>query len=322
MTRLTLRTYDLPETFGVVATDIRADTDDGFRRLVARFVSLYAQALLNPHWGELVEVRPGRRLRIRMNFQGLNRDEAAAVWRPFLNWVSSDPDLKMTPPTIVAGPGRLRWDGAALDAVAPGTVLRDDRPGAPANNVFWSANLAEAGHVIHGFDSLWLPAALLDPPRQPELVDALVAASRLWTVELHFQKGLAGAPPDVIAASADTPLHPAASRAFALAIIAGEGPPAFPDLPGRMPDVVKARRDADRIARAKAELAPVAPEGGAYLAEGNYHEAEWQRSFWGAKYERLREVKRRYDPADLFFVRHGVGSEGWSEDGFTPIGAP
>jgi hypothetical protein len=28
-------------------------------------------------------------------------------------------------------------------------------------------------------------------------------------------------------------------------------------------------------------------------------------------------VKRRYEPQGLFFVHHGVGSEGWSEDGFT-----
>jgi len=28
-------------------------------------------------------------------------------------------------------------------------------------------------------------------------------------------------------------------------------------------------------------------------------------------------VKAKYDPEGLFFVHHGVGSEGWSEDGFT-----
>jgi hypothetical protein len=30
----------------------------------------------------------------------------------------------------------------------------------------------------------------------------------------------------------------------------------------------------------------------------------------------LLEVKRRYDPDGLFFVHHGVGTEGWSADGF------
>jgi hypothetical protein len=32
----------------------------------------------------------------------------------------------------------------------------------------------------------------------------------------------------------------------------------------------------------------------------------------------LAAVKQRYDPAGLFTVHHGVGSEGWSEDGFVP----
>jgi hypothetical protein len=30
----------------------------------------------------------------------------------------------------------------------------------------------------------------------------------------------------------------------------------------------------------------------------------------------LLAVKTRYDPQGLFFVHHGVGSEGWSESGF------
>jgi hypothetical protein len=30
-------------------------------------------------------------------------------------------------------------------------------------------------------------------------------------------------------------------------------------------------------------------------------------------------AKAAYDPAGLFVVHHGVGSEAWSADGFTPI---
>jgi hypothetical protein len=32
-------------------------------------------------------------------------------------------------------------------------------------------------------------------------------------------------------------------------------------------------------------------------------------------------VKERYDPGGLFFVRHGVGSERWSDDGFAQSSA-
>jgi hypothetical protein len=103
-------------------------------------------------------------------------------------------DLTATEPTVFAGAGRYRWDGAMLQEYVPDAIRHDDRAGAPAANFFWAANLAEAGHVIHDFESLWLLADLLRPERQSALADALVAASRHWTVEMQFQKGLAGAP--------------------------------------------------------------------------------------------------------------------------------
>jgi Berberine and berberine like len=34
-------------------------------------------------------------------------------------------------------------------------------------------------------------------------------------------------------------------------------------------------------------------------------------------FPRLLRIKRRYDPDGLFTVHHGVGSEGWSDDGFS-----
>ena len=61
----------------------------------------------------------------------------------------------------------------------------------------------------------------------------------------------------------------------------------------------------------------MAPRAGAYVSESDYFQADWQAAFWGANYPRLAQVKRKYDPDGLFFVRHGVGSEGWSDDGFT-----
>lgn len=107
-------------------------------------------------------------------------------------------------------------------------------------------------------------------------------------------------------------------NAFALAIIAGEAPPARAGVPGHEPDLPRARVDAAAIARAMSELRRVAG-GASYLAESDFFERNWQRSFWGHHYERLLAIKRRYDPDGLFFVHHGVGSEAWSADGFTRI---
>jgi len=319
VTKLTLKTWDLPASFGVVATVIEATSGDAYRRLLHKFMAFYAERLANPHWGEIAKMLPGERLQIDMNFQGLTKDEAFDLWSPFFNWVASDAELTARPPTILAGRGRSRWDPAALDRIAPGAVLYDDRPGAPHTNFFWRGNLAEAGHVIHGFNSLWLPANLLEAANQASLVEALVAASREWAIEIHFQKGLAGAPAQVIAAVEDTPMNPRATKAFALAIIASEGPPAYPGLPNHAPDLAAARRAAAQIEKATAALRVVSPHPGAYVAESSYFQEDWQAAYWGDNYARLLRIKERVDPDGLFFSRHGVGSEMWSEDGFTRL---
>jgi len=67
------------------------------------------------------------------------------------------------------------------------------------------------------------------------------------------------------------------------------------------------------------EMRKPAPYAGSYVAESDFFEANWQQDHWGPNYPRLLSVKRRYDPAGLFFTHHGVGSEGWSVDGFTKL---
>jgi FAD/FMN-containing dehydrogenase len=84
------------------------------------------------------------------------------------------------------------------------------------------------------------------------------------------------------------------------------------------PDLAAARAAAARIERAMQELLRVAPGAGSYVAESDYLEPQWQTSFWGSNYGKLAAVKRACDPEGLFWVHHGVGSEAWSDDGFTP----
>jgi FAD/FMN-containing dehydrogenase len=321
VTRVTLRTHDLPERFGIVGTTIHAASDDAMRRLIGRFLEFYAASLMNPHWGEIVAIRPGRRLDINMEWQGLDDQQAEAVWQPLLRWVTEAGDdfEFLTPPLIRSGPARHRWDPAFLKAHVSGAIRTDDRPGASEDNIYWSANVSEAGHFIHGFESVWLPASLLQADRREHLADALFAAGKLASVELHFQKGLAGASPDVLAAVADTATNPAVLDAFVLAIIASEGPPAYPGLPGYAPDIPAARHDAAQVAKAMVALRSVVPDPGSYVAESSFFERDWQRCYWGGNYPRLLEVKQKYDPAGLFFVHHGVGSEAWTPDGFTRL---
>jgi hypothetical protein len=155
------------------------------------------------------------------------------------------------------------------------------------------------------------PAA--EPCRRP------FAATRHWTVSLHVNKGLAGAPAEVIDAARQTATNPVVLDAFALAISGAEGPPAYPGIAGREPDLAAARRDASAIEKARNEVRKLIPAVGSYLAESDFFDERWREAFWGSNYIKLLAVKDRYDPDGLFFVHHGVGSERWSDDGFTRL---
>ena len=321
VTRLTLRVHPLPESFGAVNMTIKAASAPAFRRLVALIVDFYADSLMNPHWGEQIRFLPGNILRLSMVFQGLTRGQAKAVWQPFLDAVDAAPgdfSIEFSPLKIVSTSARDFWSPTLIKKVL-GFISTDDRPGAPEGNVFWPGDQGQSGQVLHGYQSAWLPAALLQGSRRQAMGDALFAASRHWTVSLHVNKGLAGAPPAAIAAARDTAMNPAVLDAFALVICAAGGPPAYPGVAGHEADAATARQRAQAIVRAMDPLHKLVPNAGSYLSESDYFAADWQQSFWGTNYPRLLAVKNRYDPDGLFFVHHGVGSERWSADGFTRI---
>ena len=318
VTRMTLRTFELPEFFGMAAGTIEADSDTAYRALIAAAMDFYRRALFNPHWGEHMKFQGGNALEVMMLFQGLSQQEAEQAWAPFLDWVHARKDCRITKPfRIAAAPARHFWDADFYRQYAPSAIVPDDRPGAPRSHYVWAGDREQAGWFIHAYQSAWLPASLLQPGQQPKLADALFAASQQWDFQLHFNKGLAGAPSERIVAARDTATHPQMLDAFALALIGSAGAPAFPGMPGIKTGLSKARREAAAVDAAMAALRAVAPGAGSYVSESDYFLRDWQRGFWGDNYARLAAAKRKYDPDGLFFVHHGVGSEDWSADGFT-----
>ncbi|HWF76362.1 MAG TPA: FAD-binding protein [Caulobacteraceae bacterium] len=314
VTRLTLATHPLPENFGVINLTIHAKSDAAFRRLLARFVELARAGLINPHFGEQVRATTDNRLGISMVFQGLPQAEARAAFQPLVDFANASPaDYEGQNQFIAAAlPARKFWDASFMKQV-PGAIRPDTRPEAAPNDFWWGGDGDQVGVFWHAYTSTWLPASLLEPANQAKLVDAWFNASRHWSVSFHFNKGLAGAPPEAIAASRDTATNPDALSAFALAIIADGGPSLFA---GATVDP-NAHVRANRVHAAMKALKACAPQAGSYVNETDYFQDDWQRAFWGPNYPRLLRVKRRYDPAGLFTVHHGVGSEAWSADGFT-----
>jgi FAD/FMN-containing dehydrogenase len=322
VTKLTLRTRELPDVFGGVSLKIKAASDTAYRRLVGYVVGFYADSLFNRHWGESVSFGADNTIAVTMVFQGLDQSQTESIWRPFMDWVTASPDdfTATIPLVIKAGAAYNWWNAEYLrNNSLHGQACFDQRPGAPANNVWFAEQNTELGAFWHGFKSLWLPASLLQEDHRSRFTEALFAATRHWTVSLHFNKGLAGAAAEDVAAARDTAMNPAVLTAFALAIIGAGNAPAYRCLLTGPPDLAAARKHAAAIAAAADQLRKVVPDAGSYVSESDFFERNWQAAFWGANYARLREVKRTYDPDGLFFVHHGVDSEGWSADGFTRL---
>lgn len=317
ITRLTLRTHELPQFFGAVNATIKATSDAAYRKLLGYCLEFCRKNLLNPHWGEKIHFHSPDVLRVDLLFQGLDKAAAEAVWKPFFDFVHASPgDFAITEaPRVLAFPARVMWNPEVMGKM-PGLVVHDSRAGAPADNFVWAGDAEQSGQYITSYASAWLSKELLQPNRQEALVDAVFTFTRHYGFSMHFNKGLAGAPPDVLAAARDTATHPQVLDAFALAITGDSSPPAFSGIPGHEPDIKAARGDATACAKAMQALYRAAPGAGSYVSESDYFLKDWQRAFWGPNYTRLLAVKRRYDPDGLFTVHHGVGSEEWSADGF------
>jgi hypothetical protein len=319
---LTVQTHTLPPYLGSAEGTIQAHSEAALGRLIERFLDFYAAQLFNPHWGEQVVINPDNTLRISMTCQGLDRAQPASIWAPFFSWVKADRELTIkTDLGAGSGPAQHWWDPVYRKSRGSTSMISDPRPGVPEFHAWWNGDQDQVGAVLYGYESLWLPSRLLQKDQRNRLARALFAASRLQTVELHFNKGLAGAPAEAVAAAKNTATNPSVLDAFALAIIADGGPPAFAGLPHSSLDVAGGREKAKAIARAMSELRSLAPDAGAYVSESNYFDPVWQKSFWGANYPRLRAAKAKYDPQGLFCVHHGVGSDEWSADGFTRVRA-
>jgi FAD/FMN-containing dehydrogenase len=318
--RVSLRVHELPEFFGAALFQVRASSDAAFRSLVRQFVGFYRDQLFNDHWGETVSVSPRNVLSISMVSHGLSTDEAKKAWRPFLDWVDRSRGDFTIPekPTIASVPARKWWDVEWWRENHLDVFVSDSRPGANSQNVWWSGDGGQVAWTIYGFESLWLPQSLLRDDAQERLTSALFAGSRDHSIQLHFNKGLAGAPREAMDLARSTAMHPSVLNAFALAIVADAGG-GYPGINGHEPDVAAARMGREQVRQCMQELRAVAPAGGAYVSESNFFERDWQHSYWGNNYDRLAQIKKKYDPSGLFFVHNGVGSEAWTEDGFTKI---
>ncbi len=191
VTRLTLRTRPLPIFFGGALLTIKANSDAAFRRLISRFVGFYRESLFSPHWGESVALGPDNTLAVTMVCQGLDKVQAAAVWRPFLDWVAQSSEDLVIPraPLIGAIPARGWWDAAFREKYLPNTVHRDPRVGAPAAHFWWAGNQNEVGIFWHGYEFDLAPRRIIGAEPSAAPGRGAVRRQPPLACSLAFQQG-------------------------------------------------------------------------------------------------------------------------------------
>jgi FAD/FMN-containing dehydrogenase len=305
VSKLTMRTHPAPQTLGQVAGTITASSDADFRRLIGR-LALLLPALCDDPWGDHLTFTAANAADIGLLAADLPDERLQALWAPFLDWVTAQPDAYRCDVSARTLPFII-WDHEGLSQFAPDLTCHDDRPGAPPGRFWYAQNQNEVSSYWDAYQTRWLPRRLLDNP--DALADTMFRASRPRHIRLDLSKGLSGAAATALARDRATAINPAVFDAAALATCTSRQQYAYPGVPGHEPDPGLAEAGKQAVTEAMDVIRAAAPEAGSYVNETDYHEPDWQRSFWGGNYARLLEIKHTYDPGNLFRVHHGVGSE-------------
>ncbi|GJE86133.1 FAD-binding domain-containing protein [Phanerochaete sordida] len=103
-----------------------------------------------------------------------------------------------------------------------------------------------------------------------------------------------------------TGIHPAWRKALVHLVFGSSWPEAASS------DVVNEIREKNK--KGEAVFREMTPDGGAYFNEASLYQVDPKSDFFGSHYQKLRAIKKKYDPTGLFVVHGGVGSEDWDAD--------
>jgi hypothetical protein len=324
VTRLTLKTHPLPNFLGGAFGNIEASTPEAYKRLIAQFMALLSRQALQPALGRVGALPPRQRARHRNGVPG-SRSEHRAGRLEAVHRLGGGVAERLCMDDAVAGvaaPAHFFWDAAFLKANIPQAVRSDDRPGAPPMRSTGRAMSARRAGSCTTTNRHGCRRRCSTTARARKSGRCPVRGLAQWSIQLHFNKGLAGAPPEAARGHRGRARHrdePAVLDAFALAIISASSAPSLPGIAGHEPNLARAGSRQRRSAPACQRGAQGAPDSGAYVSESSYFQKDWQIAYWGGNYGRLRAVKQKYDPDGLFFVHNGVGSDEWSRDGFARL---
>lgn len=330
VTQMTYRTYPLPRYFGFVDGGIAAKDDSDYRLLIKHLLVFLRKHIINQHWGEHVDFYANNTIKFSLASQGMDKKAEQAVWAPFVKWVKSQPKRFAIKIHFNQVNPYNEWRYSRHNS----SMILNKLPGVAKGEFWWSADAGQTYSYWVSYDSWWLPMRLFSKNNVDRLAVALFHAAKhlpsFTSVQLHLNKGLAGASSTAIEYARQTSMNPNVYHAAGLIIIAVGLPPAIHfDVPQALSKTTA--QTIKKLRLNKKDLMPknivpathkamqvikqLAPHAGSYVNETSYFEPHWQQAFWGDNYPQLLKIKHKYDPDGLFYCYHCVGSELWKKGG-------
>lgn len=215
----------------------------------------------------------------------------------------------------------LTWPGSSVSQVS--ALLQPFTTGLEERNITYSLNVTSFPSFIKHFNHFLGPLPFGPPMANTDQVtggrlvprsvvytnnSALTAALRNISSSGNFYFNLFGVNVSH-ALVGNTPSSNAVLPAWrdALVSIVVVGPWDF-----TVPREEMVKREDELTNSVMPQLEAVTPGSGAYLNEANFQQSNWQEDFYGSNYEKLRSVKKKHDPSDLFYATTAVGSEAWT----------
>jgi hypothetical protein len=165
VTKLVLKTYELPEEFGVALLAEEAASDEASRLLIGRFLNFYRDRLLNPHWDGVFQVRHDNTPAVSMLSQGL---DPLPDWRLFLDWIAASPkDCQLAPRRRSPASRRATFGmRTSFERMRQGRSLLTTVPGRHGGIIGTSATVQTSAPSGTGFNRLGCPRRCLRRTRR------------------------------------------------------------------------------------------------------------------------------------------------------------
>ena len=284
VTKATLATYEMPNYIGTVVGTIEAGSRDAYEALLENFLHFYYEILNNEHWGEQVKLKPDLIQRIiSLVCQGLSKEEVERMWQPFFDKLSKQSGLNKKELKIIVIPADKFWNYDYLAKHFPDAVK--PYPG-HEGMFYWSGDQETVLGYWYTYQSRWLPINLFKKENSRRFAKTLAEASRHAPIELHFNKGLAGAAPEALQRSSRTSINPVVLDSAALLICASL----------KRGNNDQPLEKIQKVNEAMKIITDATPNSGSYSNETDFFQKNWKRDFWGEHYPRLLEIKENMTP--------------------------